>query len=237
MATEGFHLYAFDMRGHGRSDWPDSGYSPEDHGRDLAACAKALGHEKIHVAGHSTGGRNALVFAALFPRRVLSLTIIDQTLGADPESWKKYQKRYGEYPAPFQDEKALDDFLKAKFPGDGRRFDYYKGQFDRGDGGKWDFNFSVEGAWETQRLGRQKDAYGWLPQVGAPTLFVKGADSRYVPIEEAQSIVKSLPQGRLAVVEKAEHAVQRDNPEGLLRVLLPFLKSSDPDSGEFKVRS
>ncbi|HVM33352.1 MAG TPA: alpha/beta hydrolase, partial [bacterium] len=168
LAEAGFHFYAFDMRGHGRSDWPKDGYAPEDHGRDIEACARTLGAGAIHVVGHSTGGRNALVFAALFPERARSLTIIDQTLAADPESWKKYQKRYGEYPVPFRDEGALDDFLRGKFPGDERRFDYYKSQFGPRDGGEWDFNFSVEGAWETQRLGRQKDASDWLPRVAAP---------------------------------------------------------------------
>ncbi len=228
LAEAGFHLHAFDMRGHGQSDWPASGYSPEDHGKDVEACAKELGHEKINVAGHSTGGRNALVFAGLFPERTRTLTIIDQTLTADPESWKKYKTRYGAYPVPFADEKALDDFLRLKFPDDSRRFDYYKSQFSPKPAGRWDFNFSIEGAWETQRLGREKEAYSWFFRVEVPILFVKGAQSDYVSLDEAKKIEKLMPQGRgrLAVVDKAEHAVQRDNPEGLLEVFLPFLKEN-----------
>jgi esterase len=222
----GFHLFAFDMRGHGQSDWPVSGYSPDDHGFDVDACARALGYGQIHVAGHSTGGRNALVFADLFPASVRTLTIIDQTLTADPESWKKYQTRYQGYPVPFPDEKSLEDFLRSKFPADDRRFDYYKSQFSPQSNGGWNFNFSIEGAWETQRLGRATDSYARLSAVKAPTLFVKGADSRYVSMEEARRIEKSLMRGRLAVVEKAEHAVQRDNPEGLLAVLGPFLQEN-----------
>jgi pimeloyl-ACP methyl ester carboxylesterase len=217
------------MRGHGQSDWPDSSYAPEDHGRDIEACALGLGREKVHVAGHSTGGRNALVFAALFPERVISLTVIDQTLSADPESFKKYRDRYGEYPVPFVNEQALDDFLRLKFPGDARRFDYYKSQFSLLPNGSWNFNFSIFGACETQRLGRAKDSYDWLAKVEAPALFVKGAESRYVPLDEAKTIAKSLPKGRLAVVEKAEHAVHRDNPEGFLRVFLPFLREAQKD--------
>lgn len=225
LAEAGFHVFAFDMRGHGKSDKPESGYTPEDHAKDVEACAEALGHAKVHVVGHSTGGRNALVFAALFPQRVLTLTIVDQTLSEDHESWKKYRDRRGEYPSPFKDEAALDSFLRGKFPGDQRRFDYYKGQFWRKDNGEWDWNFSSLGASETQRLGREKEAYDWLGKVKCPILFIKGGDSRYVPLEEAEKIKGLLLKGAFVVVEKAEHAVFRDNPEGFLKVLVPFLKS------------
>lgn len=226
LAKTGFHVFAFDMRGHGRSDKPESGYTPEDHAQDIEACAQALGHEKLHVVGHSTGGRNALVFAAMFPERALTLTIVDQTLTEDHESWKKYRDRRGEYPAPFPDEAALDKFLHKKFKGDERRVVYYKGQFWKREDGRWDWNFSSHGASETQRLGREKEAYGWLAKVKCPILFIKGGDSAYVSPEEADKIKGLLPQGKLVVVDKAEHAVFRDNPEGFLKVLVPFLRES-----------
>lgn len=226
LAKTGFHVFAFDMRGHGKSDKPESGYTPEDHAKDVQACAEALGHSQLHVVGHSTGGRNALVFAALFPERALSLTIVDQTLSKDEQSWKKYLERYTEYPAPFPNEETLDKFLRQKFPGDERRFAYYKGQFWKTDNGEWNWNFSPQAAWKTQKLGREKEAYEWLGKVQCPLLFIKGGDSRYVSPEEAEKIRKLLPQDRFVVVEKAEHAVFRDNPEGFLKVLIPFLKET-----------
>lgn len=228
LAKLGFHIFAFDMRGHGRSEKSESEYGPEDHARDVESWAATLGHAQLHVVGHSTGGRNALVFAALFPERALSLTIIDQTLTKDEESWKKYLQRYTEYPTPFSTEEELDKFLKKKFSRDERRFVYYKGQFGKTDKGEWDWNFSPQAAWKTQKLGREKEAYEWFGKIKCPILFIKGGDSQYVSLEEAAKIEKLLPKGRLAVVEKAEHAVFRDNPEGFLKVLVPFLKSSLP---------
>ncbi len=228
LAKMGFHVFAFDMRGHGQSDKPESGYTPEDHAKDIESWAEALGHAKIHVVGHSTGGRNALVFAALFPERALTLTIVDQTLTKDEESWKKYLKRYTEYPVPFPDEEALNHFLRKKFSRDERRFVYYKGQFWKTDNGEWNWNFSPQAAWKTQKLGREKEAYEWLGKVKCPVLFIKGGDSDYVSPEEAEKIKGLLPQGRLVVVEKAEHAVFRDNPEGFLKALGPFLREARP---------
>ncbi len=235
LAKTGFHVFAFDMRGHGSTYFHhDQGsppraatedYSPDGHARDIEACAKALGHEKAHAVGHSTGGRNALAFAALFPERARSLTIVDQTLAKDEDSWKKYRQRYAEYPTPFPDEEALDKFLRKKFGRDEGRFFYYKGQFWQTEKGEWGWNFSPQAAWETQRLGREKEAYDWLGKVKCPLLFIKGADSAYVPPEEVEKIKGLLgPQGRFVAVEKAEHAVFRDNPEGFLKVLVPFLR-------------
>ena len=89
------------MRGHGRRDKPENGYAPEDHARDIEACSRALGHDLVNIVGHSTGGRNALAFAGLFPERAKTLTIVDQTLTPNPDGWKKYFEDYAEYPTPF----------------------------------------------------------------------------------------------------------------------------------------
>jgi pimeloyl-ACP methyl ester carboxylesterase len=224
LAKIGFHVFVFDMRGHGQSDKPQEGYSPVDHALDIDACARTLNHTRVHLVGHSTGGRNALVFAGLFPDKTWSLTIIDQTLKADPESWKKYQKRYAEYPVPFADEEAVEKFLKKKFKNDAQRYHYYKGQLGKREDGKWDWNFLPRAAFETQKLGREKDAYDLLGKVKCQTLFIKGGNSDYVSLEEAEMIRKLLPpDSHLVVVSKAEHAVFRDNPEGFLKALVPFL--------------
>lgn len=223
LAKTGFHVYAFDMRGHGQSDKPLDGYTPEDHARDIAAWASALGHPRVHAVGHSTGGRNVLVFAGLFPEKTQSLTVIDQTFNPDPDSWKKYMGRYLEFPTPFKDEEQLDKFLEKKFVKDLQRQVYYKGQFWKNELGQWDWNYSTEAAWKTQKYGREKDAHDLFMKVRCPMLFMKGGDSRYVPPEEVDVIKNLMPHGKWAVVPDAEHAVFRDNPEGFLKVLVPFL--------------
>lgn len=50
-----------DCRGHGRSSNPNMTYTFSEHAADLAALAKALGHPKVHVVGHSNGGCIALL--------------------------------------------------------------------------------------------------------------------------------------------------------------------------------
>ncbi len=233
LAKTTFHVFAFDMRGHGRSDGSKSSpranqeqekdYSPENHAKDIESCAKALGHSRVHLVGHSTGGRNALVHAALFPERAWTLTIVDQTLKADPTSFVKYVDRYREFPTPFKDLESLEKFINKKFKKDPRYLRYYKGQFWQNKEGLWDWNFSTTAAWMTQKLGREKDVYDWLEKVKCPILFIKGGQSVYVSPEEADKIEKMMPDGQMVWVPHAEHAVFRDEPEGFLRVLVPFL--------------
>jgi pimeloyl-ACP methyl ester carboxylesterase len=229
-----FHAFTFDMRGHGttylnqiaqgRESYSASDdYSPEGHARDVEACARAMGHSKLHLVGHSTGARNALVFAALFPERALSLTLVDQTLAKDPEGWKKYAERFRETPTPFKNEEALDKYLRKKCRRNPELFSSYKTQYFKNGQEQWDWYFSKNAVMETQRLGRKKDAFEWLEKVKCPVLFIRGALSEYVPPAEVEKIKGLLPKGRIETVEKAGHAVFRDNPEDFLRVLVPFL--------------
>ncbi len=226
LAELGFHVFNFDMRGHGQSDKPDVGYSPEDHAQDIEAWAQALGHRKLHVVGHSTGGRNGLFFAVLHPERVLSLTIIDQTLTADPDSWLEHAKNYATYPTPFVDEEQLDHFLRHKFPGKERRIAFEKGQFEQKANGEWDWIFSEMAALRTQKLGRAKAIHDLLTQVKCPVLFMKAADSAYVAPEESALITGLLPPESFVIIEKAGHGLFRDNPQAFLSNLVPFLRNS-----------
>jgi pimeloyl-ACP methyl ester carboxylesterase len=226
LARQGFQVYAFDMRGHGLSEKPKTGYAPEDLSRDVEACANELDHQEIHVVGHSTGGRNALFFATMFSKKTLTLTIIDQTLTADPDSWKKLEANYNEYPTPFSDEASLDKFLLEKFPEKERRRRFEKGQFYKNEAGQWDWVFSVPAALEIQRLGRAQALHWLLKRTKCPVLFIKAADSLYVSSEEAEKISSLLEDpSRLVVIEKAGHGVFRDNPHAFLGTLVPFLQA------------
>jgi pimeloyl-ACP methyl ester carboxylesterase len=72
-----FRVTAYDLRGHGYSAMPPSRYTSADMALDLLALFDALSIARAHVVGHSFGGLVALHFAALYPQRVLSLTVGD----------------------------------------------------------------------------------------------------------------------------------------------------------------
>jgi pimeloyl-ACP methyl ester carboxylesterase len=77
LAAAGPRVVALDLRGHGASDQPSSGYDFATVGRDLEAALAGLGLERPVVVGHSWGADVALGFAADRPAAVAGLALVD----------------------------------------------------------------------------------------------------------------------------------------------------------------
>ena len=72
-----YRVLAMDLRGRGRSEKPDEGYSLETHLRDMNGLMDDLGIDRAVVMGHSLGAFIGLAFAAQYPERVNRLILID----------------------------------------------------------------------------------------------------------------------------------------------------------------
>jgi len=81
----GLRVVALDLRGHGASDQPGSGYDFASVGRDLAAALDGLGLERPVLVGHSWGANVALQFAADRPGAVAGLVLVDGALSGVAE--------------------------------------------------------------------------------------------------------------------------------------------------------
>jgi pimeloyl-ACP methyl ester carboxylesterase len=77
LLMQDFRVCVYDMRGHGQSEMPQSGYRSADMAEDLRGLLDHLSIEQAHIAGHSFGGAVALHYATHYPERVLSLTLAD----------------------------------------------------------------------------------------------------------------------------------------------------------------
>lgn len=72
---------AFDLRGHGRSERPASGYGVTEMGADLAALQQALGLDgPVDLVGHSYGALVALHRALEAPESVRRLVLVETPL-------------------------------------------------------------------------------------------------------------------------------------------------------------
>jgi pimeloyl-ACP methyl ester carboxylesterase len=114
LLSKHYRVIIYDLRGHGRSAIPDSGYTVTSMAQDLQALLKHLGIGQVHVVGHSFGARIALYYAISNPQQVSSLTIADTQflclqprvrLGEWPywETWKQQLLKQGVSP-PSDDE-------------------------------------------------------------------------------------------------------------------------------------
>jgi pimeloyl-ACP methyl ester carboxylesterase len=74
----------YDLRGHGRSDRPATGYTVDDGVADLVALLDELGLDRpVHLVGNSYGGVVALGAAIDHPERVASLLLIEAHFAVD----------------------------------------------------------------------------------------------------------------------------------------------------------
>lgn len=91
-----YRLTTYDLRGHGYSDVPPTGYTTADHASDLRQLLDALGIERAHIMGHSFGADIALHFAILYPDRLDRLVLIEPAIAAliplrEREDWIGWQ--------------------------------------------------------------------------------------------------------------------------------------------------
>ncbi len=68
-----YRCVRLDLRGHGRSDAPPSGYRLEDMALDVLGVLDALKIDAVHVVGSSLGAEVGLALSAIYPDRVQSL--------------------------------------------------------------------------------------------------------------------------------------------------------------------
>lgn len=70
-------VLAMDLRGRGLSDKPPTGYSWEQHLRDIRCLMDDMGLERAVLMGHSLGAFICLAFGAQHPERVDRIILID----------------------------------------------------------------------------------------------------------------------------------------------------------------
>jgi pimeloyl-ACP methyl ester carboxylesterase len=111
-----FRFTAYDLRGHGRSDAPPTGYTTADMVDDLKGLLDHTGLEKPHIVGHSWGADVALHFAVCHPDRVSKLVVFEPNIAAlidwrrskDWNGWAYWAERLQEFGVKVPREKWHD---------------------------------------------------------------------------------------------------------------------------------
>jgi len=100
-----YRITTYDLRGHGRSDMPSTGYTTADHVADLEGLLDALDMDQVHLVGHSLGADVSLHFALRHRHRVEKMVLLEPAIPAlahmrkDPdwEGWQYWAELLEEY--------------------------------------------------------------------------------------------------------------------------------------------
>lgn len=84
-----YDIVAPDLRGHGESSKPETGYSSLEIIDDLEALLDHLDWDRVHVLGHSWGGKLATIWATNNPQRFATLILVDPFYVNKLPSWLK----------------------------------------------------------------------------------------------------------------------------------------------------
>jgi esterase len=226
-----YHILALDQRGRGDSDWaPDGRYTSEAYVKDLEGFCEALQLQNFILMGHSMGGRNSMVFAARHPSMVNRLIIVDIGPEGDPQGSARIkreivaaQEEYASFEELFEAQQKANPLLSPEVLR--RRLIYQTKALPDGKIG-WRYDVEIRRQWREDRRPSQEELWPAIATIPCPTLIVRGMETDVLPLQVAQRMLQVMPKAQLAQVERAAHMVMEENPEGFLRVVRDFLKST-----------
>jgi pimeloyl-ACP methyl ester carboxylesterase len=227
---------AMDLRGRGLSDSPPSGYSVENHCRDIVALMDDQGLERPVLMGHSLGAFISLVFAAKYPRRVDRLILVD---GGGKLSEAQMTKVFaGIKPSLDRLGKVFPDFesylallKQAPFLQPWNSFfeTYFRYEVEDVEGG---VRSRVHPKHIEEEAGNLKkmDSSQFYKKVMTPTLILRATkgmlaeDDLVLPADVAEGMVREIPNAKRVDVEGSNHYSILFQPNKLRdQALLGFL--------------
>jgi len=208
-----YRLITWDMRGHGRTSYPDApeAYSEAETVADMAAILDAAGAKTAVIGGLSLGGYMSLAFHLAHPERTRALLIIDTGPG-----YKSDAPRAG------WNETAIaraERFEKEGLP-------------PPGVGGA-----ETRAAPHRDALGLARAARGMLtqhdarvisslPDIKVPAIVVVGAEDKPF-LAASDYMAAKIPGAQKVVIPAAGHASNIDQPEAFNRAVLGFLDAQE----------
>ena len=222
LAAQGFHVYAPDLLGFGRSQRPDVDYSIALQEQTVENFMQAVHVPRADVGGWSMGGWVSMKLAIDHPEMVDRLAIYDSA---------------GVYfPATF----AAELFTPADVAGLNRLMGMLTPKpIKMPSFAATDAVRKLQGnAWVIDRsmasMTNGRDLLDFqLHRISQPMLIVWGAQDRLIPLSVGERIHKSVPQSVMRVVEGCGHLAPAECAKPVIASTVEFLDAQPPiESGE-----
>ena len=229
--SQRFRVIAHDHRGTGASGAQDGEVSVEAMAEDAVKLIDALGIERAHLVGHSTGGAMALAMARHRPNRVGRVVASSTWAAPDADFLSGFEARL----------RVLHLHGKA---------DYLRMSAETTFGPEWvRANQAAIGAKIARDLAEPPDVEllarriaaicrfdmaRTLPQIAAPVLAIHAGDDRVVPWRATQAIADAVPGARVRSFAQGGHALPILAAADYARAVVDFLAERPAASQPFE---
>ena len=216
----------FDKRGTGLSDRAVGVADLETRMDDVRAVMDEVGLERAHLVGISEGGPMSILFAATYPDRVLSLTLLG--------SFARFTRSPSHPWMPTSEEREATRARVVEFWGTGRvmvtMFDY-----DEPSPGELEQLARIEMASASPDAVSQIFAMNQLIDLGdvlatvrVPTLVVHDRDDHVVPPACGQYLAEHIPDARLFETSGVGHAAVTADRWAAADEIIEFITGARP---------
>lgn len=224
-----YRVLAFDLRGHGLSQWARDGYYIANFVSDLEEASKALGLAPYHLVTHSLGCRIGIAFAARNPKTIKSLVLSDTGPEVPREAGAYTANIVGQAGGStrgFRTPEEAHGFYRSLHPEWQQRFIdlHVEHQLRRNWAGKLVFRADPDLFWLSGSASSRDDKYVWemVERLTVRTLIMWGAKSPFFNEDIAQRMLERMADGRLVRTETG-HYIPREAPELFLAHVQEFL--------------
>jgi 3-oxoadipate enol-lactonase len=222
-----FDLLAYDQRGLGRSDKPETAYTMADYAHDAAGLLDTVGWDRCAVLGISFGGMVAQELALLVPERVSKLVLCCTSSGGDGGS---------SYPLHTLEGLPETDRLTRRVSLMDSRWDAAWQAANpaiveliraRGAVGERD-EAGVKGARRQLDARAAHDTFARLPVLPMPTLVCAGRYDAIAPLTNAEALVAQIPRATLRVFDGGHGFFMQDR--NAWPTIVEFLARDQPST-------
>jgi non-heme chloroperoxidase len=213
-----YHVYVPDLRGHGDSDRPATGYTFPDFAGDVIAFMNAKGLKKATVVGHSMGSFVAQHVATMAPERVEKLVLIGSAPAVRNDAVLQLQREVSRLTDPVSLEFVREFQTSVVFQPVPDEF------MDRIIQESLKVPARV---WRDAMAGMlASNAKIDLSKIAAPTLIIWGDRETVFPNRSDQEALrKAIPNATLKVYPETGHCPNWEEPHQFAKDLDEFIKT------------
>lgn len=215
-----YDLLASDLRGHGKSDWPESGYRLSDYVADAIGLLDSLAVRQVALIGHSLGAVIAALVAAHAPERVWAVVLEDPALEQNDGSTELLEMLLdAKRGSPDETYALISEMRWDRDEADWRReTDWLRGTADG------PFVAMLD------RLDRDIDLFAALARITCPTLLLQADPMAGGALSDpgAERALQSLRDGTYQRFPDTGHNIHHERPAEFLEIVSDFLRRSVP---------